>query len=276
MIPKEPKTAVHEELSVFADESADETQSRVFAIAGVVGSEPDWRAAEDRWVERTGGEIFHAADCEHEGKLDLYRDLTQVLATSRLAARAVSLDLVALREYFPAADAEFGYYKCYTMVISWLVENVAAPLNRPLRFTFDRRPAIAHNAQQLYRLATHEIYKDRNLLAEDVTFSSRDNTRIQMADLVARESMKDLDNQIGPTPRKRRKSLLALSGGHVSFAVIGRDFCAGWRAAVDRLESEQSIGAKYENWLATNKIADNWSNRIRFAALVGSADNRNP
>jgi hypothetical protein len=43
-------------LRVFVDESADETQARVFAVAGVVGEEHVWQAAERAWVDRTGGE----------------------------------------------------------------------------------------------------------------------------------------------------------------------------------------------------------------------------
>ncbi len=51
-------------LSVFGDESADETQQRVFAVAGVIGSEGAWAELEAKWVTRNGGIPFHAADCE--------------------------------------------------------------------------------------------------------------------------------------------------------------------------------------------------------------------
>jgi hypothetical protein len=53
-------------LSVFGDESADETKQRVFAVAGVVGNEDQWAALEAAWIARTGGIPFHAKDCESD------------------------------------------------------------------------------------------------------------------------------------------------------------------------------------------------------------------
>ena len=49
-------------LSVFGDESADETKQRVFAMSGVFGLESEWLRAESAWTALTKGEVFHAAD----------------------------------------------------------------------------------------------------------------------------------------------------------------------------------------------------------------------
>src|SRR2546425_12783756 len=51
-------------LKVFGDESADETRSRVFAVAGVIGSEAEWQLAMRDWLRRTRGMSFHANECE--------------------------------------------------------------------------------------------------------------------------------------------------------------------------------------------------------------------
>ena len=53
-------------LSVFGDESSDEKKQRVFAVAGVIGSEEMWNAIEPRWVSRTGGIPFHANNCDSD------------------------------------------------------------------------------------------------------------------------------------------------------------------------------------------------------------------
>ena len=65
------------------NESTDAKQSRVFAVAGVVGQEHVWQAAERSWVERTGGVVFHATDCEYRKDLELYKDLIQILSRER-------------------------------------------------------------------------------------------------------------------------------------------------------------------------------------------------
>ena len=43
-------------LKVFGDESADETKSRVFAVAGVIGNEDEWQLAMREWLRRTRGQ----------------------------------------------------------------------------------------------------------------------------------------------------------------------------------------------------------------------------
>ena len=53
-------------LTVFGDESSDETGSRVFAVAGVIGRQEEWDELEKVWLKRTGGVIFHAADCDSD------------------------------------------------------------------------------------------------------------------------------------------------------------------------------------------------------------------
>lgn len=254
-------------LKVFGDESTDETQSRVFAVAGLIGREIDWQAAEREWMRRTGGKIFHATDCEHERNFELYKDLTQILASSRLAGRGVALDLMALREFFPGIPAEIGYYKCFAMVIIWLVEHAAAKLGELIEFTFDARRESGHNASKLYDLIANKTNWTHNIfMGEKIHFSTRENSRIQMADLVAREAMKALDNQIGPVPRAPRKSMLALcTEGHINLGVLDRKYCADWRAAADCIKDEEPIsGASYQTWLNGEKLVDNWSNRFRF------------
>ena len=50
----------------YGDESLDETQDRVCAVAGVVGAVEQWERIEPVWVERTNGIPFHANDCDSD------------------------------------------------------------------------------------------------------------------------------------------------------------------------------------------------------------------
>jgi len=79
-------------LSVFADDSSDETQQRTVAVAGIIASEEEWNRLDRIWLERTGGIPFHATDCEsdrgayagycHLDNKNLYKDLATILARS--------------------------------------------------------------------------------------------------------------------------------------------------------------------------------------------------
>src|SRR5438876_11140851 len=81
-------------LSVYGDESSDERQQRVFAVAGLIGSEEMWERLEAQWLERTHGIPFHANNCDsdrgdyentpHKENKALYRDLTTLLSDSGL------------------------------------------------------------------------------------------------------------------------------------------------------------------------------------------------
>jgi hypothetical protein len=192
--------------SVFGDESADEAKQRVFAVSGVIGNAEEWEKTEEEWTHRTEGEDFHATDCEYEKKFDLYRDLAQILATSGVAGLAVSLDLIAFRELLPTALPDAGYYQCLSKVISshtgnaqqWN-ERVDATLDCgdpkiQLEFTFDHRIESEVNAGSLYSSFLNQPeWKDSQLFAtQQISFDSRKNPRVQMADMVAREAMKDL------------------------------------------------------------------------------------
>lgn len=250
-------------LSVFVDESTDATQSRVFAVAGVVGLEHVWQAAERLWVERTGGAVFHATDCEHRKDFELYKDLTQILAGSGLSGYGVALNLLAFKEHFPVMVQDLGYYACLMKVVPFLAER-AEHFGLPIEFTFHRRDASKHNTIELYRdFIQMPGWSAGRFMKDEVCFDSLDNPRVQMADLFARETMKSLDNQLGATQREPRKSMRALCGTRFKIDHLSQEFCAGWFQATDR----SGIGHEYAAWLSANKLDNNVANRIRFMGV---------
>ena len=280
-------------LSCFGDESSDETQSRVFAIATVMGPEHAWVAAQDLWIQRTGGKEFHANLCEseyandpdrtkHKANQALYADLANIIASSDLVGYGVAIDLAAFKELFPGVTTNVAYYKCFTEAVYRTVRTVerggkqAPPPDgfAKVEFTFDRRLETEHNAGVLYdSLANSPEWsgKDRNhVLATKVFFEGSENPRIQIADLVARETMKALDNVIGPVKRPQRKSMTALTSTHkFFFDLYVREYFEGWRAKAEELakaekESSGLCLEGYQDWLARFKRRDNWTNRFRY------------
>ena len=223
--------------SVFGDESQDETKQRVFGVSGIFGSHEEWDTLADDWKRRTGGRIFHAADCEsdhgdfaetsHQDNRELYKDLTILLTKTRFLAYTVSMDLAAYREFFPkATDRNDPYYFCFYAVVEKFsqVNFLSVPLDK-VEFTFDIQMEVEHNASMLYQcMRSLPEWKGYDLLAEKVSYTTRDNPRIQAADLVAREGMKRLDHRIGPV-RRTRRSLLALEQtNRFSFIELGREY----------------------------------------------------
>jgi hypothetical protein len=278
-------------LSVFGDESADETKQRVFAVSGIVGTESEWKLAEQAWVDRTGGKVFHAADCEYEKQFDLYKDLTQILAKGYVAGIGIALDLISLREFLPDILPDAGYYVCFHKVIAAMAqmardwnERVAAnpecgDEQVQLEFTFDHRIESKQNAGRLYSTFINQPeWKNSIILDTKIAFESREKPHIQMADLIAREAMKDLDRQIGPNTFPERKSKIALKEkDHFKFVGLDRDYCKLWRDRMSTLEVESGISRKgYARWLSDrgrvqdNRPHDNWSNRALYLAWLDS------
>jgi hypothetical protein len=278
-------------VSVFGDESADETKQRVFAVSGVVGTEKEWGLAVSAWNERTNGKIFHAAHCEteyandsdprkHKDNLLLYKDLTQILAQSYLVGSTVALDLVSYREFFSDIKEGVEYYKCFTDLIAGLT-RMARSLNETaspedavkLEFTFDHRKETEAGAGMLYSALINEpVWASASLLDTKISFECRTNPRIQMADLLAREAMKDLDRIVSKSGKEPRKSKQALDQtGKFIFVKRDREYCQQWAAMMEQMQTDSGITKEgYIQWLKdTGRVQndrphDSWTNRFRY------------
>ncbi len=285
-------------LRVFVDESGDEKGRRVSAVAGVIGSDEEWSAAESAWVSRTRGKIFHAAECEskhsgrpkshaHRESLNLYRDLTQITAGSPVAGIGVALDLTAHRELFGPGPRGLGYFKCLSDILEQLtalsaefsaqVPSSTHPRDEPvsLEFTLDSREESNRVADSLYSaFVSQPEVKARfeHLAGSKFLFDSRANPRIQMADLLARETMKELDRRITGIPPRPRASYAALCQAN-KFIFLFRDraYCREWRRNKDAIEEHWQMSPRdYAAWLVrtgrfqNGRAHDNMKNRFDY------------
>jgi len=275
-------------LSVFGDESADETKQRVWAVCGLIGNDDEWKAAIEVWASITDGQEFHAAECEREGNHDLYKKLTQCLVNGPLAGISYALNLVAYRDAFGESFPVRGYYKCLKDVVNQTailarkfndnVPNLEYPDDEPvtLEFTFDHRIESEGNVGSLYQAFINQPeWENEGIFGTKISFDCRTNPRIQMADLFAREAMKDLDRQITGIPPSPRKSYLALKdSGKFLFEVRDREYCEEW-ARRSQIEAERTIEG-YINWLIetgriqNGRVHDNLTNRCTYFALLDS------
>lgn len=246
-------------LSVYGDESADGKEERVFAVAGVMGWESDWQKAEAKWIERTGGEVFSAAKCEHQKKFDLYRDLTVILAEN-LGGYGAALDLAAFRRTFPQVpNLDQGFYGCFMRVVHLLTET-ATTHKESIEFTFHHRQKSEFNTGQLYdAIVNMPEWEANSFMSQTISFTSDKNPRIQMADLVARETMKGLDNQLLGFPPREYMKILCARG--FKMHILGKEYCAGWKIETD---NDPELAQLLADFLNKNRLIDNPSNRIRF------------
>jgi len=268
---------------VYGDDSADEKQERVCAVAGVVGTILAWRSIERQWIVREDGIEFHAKDCDsdqgdfkkfsHNDNKQLYRDLTTLIAESHLHGYGLAIDLMAASRHFPKA-ADFAYYRCFLRVMQ-MMKNCAKANKEVADFTFDMRMQSEHNAGLLYGITKEYEPEWSPHLAEKVTFEfARKNPRIRVADLVAREVMKALDNQIGPVKREIRKSWKAL---HDTGRFHAEAFSEDWFADLKKhyAELEKTVGfceQDYMNWLSARKRQHNVTNMFLFVRDMSKRD----
>lgn len=260
---------------VYGDESMDETKQRVCAVAGVVGTELGWQAIQHKWLARTDGIPFHANNCDsdfgdyvgtpHEENKALYRDLAIMLAESGLGGWGMAIDLAAHRREFPESP-DLSYYKAFLSVVE-AMKNCAANNGEIADITFDTRMESEHNAGLLYAGARENEPEWRPFLGSKVSFeSSKDNPRIQVADLLAREAMKALDNVVGPKKRGIRKSWAALSEtGRFHVDALSDDWFADLKRHMPQLEEKTGLHkGDYLEWLKVRNRQHNVTNLIHF------------
>lgn len=267
--------------SVFGDESADESHSRVFAVSGIFGSESDWHSLKEAWIDRTGGRIFHAVDCEtNQGDFavtsetenkTLYKDLTQLLCRSKLMGCSHAVDLSGWRNAFPGtldAGSDISYYTCFRNVVQECGDLALLSIpQEKVEFTFDQRPESNYNAGILYDyMAKLKSWPASSYLQEKISFASRKYVGIQAADLIARETMKHLDNIVGPVARPTRRSYTALSETkRFKFSFFNEQWFADFRRDFPNVASSSGVDFKeYQTWLDECGLIDNISNRHRY------------
>jgi hypothetical protein len=272
-------------LSVFGDESSDQKQERVFAVSGVCGSSDEWEKAVAGWVAITKGEEFHAADWEMAGQFKEYMELAEFIGSCGLIAGfSVALDLVAFTEVFAAPLRDTGYYQCFTKVMEIHASNTLQWNDRvrcdpsfreppiELEFTFDHRKVSEGNAGTLYTAFINlPEWKDASILSSKVSFDCRTNPRIQIADLVAREAMKELDRKICDPSQRQREPYLSLERREAfRFIELRKQYCL----ALQDLTESSGEEPRYWDWLRrtgrvqNGKLHDNFGNRFQYQIYV--------
>ena len=289
-MPREPFT-----LKLYCDESADGTQNQVFAIGAVIGTEEEWARPVLEWLRATRGLPFHAADCEskfaydpdpqkHLDNLALYKRVTTVLAESPLVGIAVALDLQATHACLPEVPGDIGYTKCFSDIVRCAGEmaqrfNAQYPDEQVrVQFTFESRRETDGTGRAVYdALSSLPEPSDASVFSPRVAFEPKGNVCLEMADLLAREAMKEFQRKLSASSRPQRRSFQALANasrdGTPKFIWVEHDraFCEQWRKRVDSVEGHEDR-KDYAQWLEANGLSDGQANRARFYNWIEHRD----
>lgn len=273
-------------LTTYGDDSYDEMQSRVCAVAGVLGRRDDWDALEKEWLDRTNGVVFHAVDCEsdrgvyrnipHRENQKLYEDLTKIIARSRVFGVGHAIDIAQHNTIFPDLLPDSVYFWCFRRVVLGCAEHTSFCVPREqVEFVFDHHVDREYNAATMYRhMTVAPEWPNREFLADKISFACRRTVGIQVADLVAREGMKELDNAVGPKSRAKRESLLALlRTGRFQFSMYGQEYFASLRRHIKKEEDDPQSPMKralYAEWLVKKKLIDTHSNKLKYVEQLPS------
>jgi hypothetical protein len=262
-------------LTVYGDESHDEKRKRVFAVGGLLGGQEDWDLLRIAWEKRTGGNPFHAADCESNARQykensdpenkRLYKDLTQLLVKSKLMGFGTALCLPDYNTAFRHDLPDEPYFWCMSEVIRYfgLLAHLSIPRER-IKFLFDRKTEIEHNAASIYSyILSKPEWMLRPYLEDQIGFSSRESVGVQAADLVARETMKHLDNRMAAVRRRTRQSFAALGAtGRFRFRFYEQDVFEAMKRKM--ADMDMPTIPEYLEWLRQFNLTDNASNRIKY------------
>lgn len=251
---------------VFGDESADEKAKIVFAVAALVGADSVWDSAVSEWISVTEGREFHAAEWEHEWGRDSYVQLARVIQSSGLRGQGVAIDLCAFRGAFPDLKTQdYAYHKCFIEVVDRLVKISAEQGYKDLNFTFDGRQGQGTTGLLYECLRTQREWADALSFAENISFANRKNPRIQMADLVARETMNGFLSTVNNGPYRQAFKCLGSSEQRIWFNFLLEDYFSQWRDHLPELERATGLYShEYFAWIKRKNMQDNLNSRIMY------------
>ena len=247
-----------------------------------------WNPLNQAWRTRTGGVPFHAADCESGygdyrlvdpvERTQLPLDLAQILAKSGIIGYGIGIDLVGCRRAFPDMLADHTYYSAFLRTVDFLVARARAMnSNEPVKIVLDRHQRTEHNTGLLYKYASEDgRWQDESVLSDRLSFASRDEIGIQVADLWVREFMKYFDGHLFSDQYVARPQCqVLLDTGRFGGDLQCAEYFDDMKVKMPILEAQTGMGReRYISWLKRKRRQDNQSNRIVYMMEVAAEDRK--
>jgi hypothetical protein len=263
----------------YGDDGSDAKQERVAGVSIIAGYEEWWQDLERQWTVRCNGIPFHATDCcpnppqgDYKGKLthaeanEMYRDLTGILASSKLGGIGVGIDIAAFKNTFPNS-LQTCYYRAFMECLLG-VANVAENLKEVCEVTYDISKENEANAAQIYAILRESEERFCRWLHPKVSFASwKDSARLQAADLLVYEAWKATDHAVGPVKRHRKSWEVLRATGRFETFSYGSEWHRDLKTHRDSGDLEKIVGfneSDYLAWLGGKGLVHNVSNIFAF------------
>jgi hypothetical protein len=273
-------------LVAYGDDSSDAAKARVFAAATVVGRQAEWDEFGERWKAVNGDRPFHATDCDcdegefrrtdHRSNKELYARNVRLLASSPFIGSGIAISIADFEELFPGTVSEWPYYLCFASAVSRAahIGRFSIPPEE-VKVIFDRNFDREYNTGRLYDfMVKEERWTVSAYLGSEIAFADHRTTiGIQAADLIARETMKFLENRLAPNPRWTRQSLIELNKvRRFRFEFFGRGRLEALRKATDEITSHPAVDRVYRKWMAHKGLGDSLPTRLKFVNAPDAAE----
>jgi hypothetical protein len=214
----------------YFDDSGDEKKNKFAVVGGVIAYENVWSHFELMWANATYDlkKPFHAADCEAqrgccEGwtvqqSISMMKKLTDIIEETGLGVFGSIISIPEYRAVFPKS----GEYDPYYLAVKHSIINMAY-LGRLSAHDLDFRAISVMHEEGDRTGRVYEIFKEMKLVSswpdakylDGFSIGSKRVNGLQVADLVAREAFKHVDN-LGERPiRKPVKKLKNQTSFHL-------------------------------------------------------------
>jgi hypothetical protein len=246
-------------IQAYIDESIG--KNRTFALGCAIAKDSTWARINHDWkrcLQRKNSQLtrqsrprfsrYHATYCESrlgefEGwdvpeKNAFVAELISIVNRHHVHIVGFTLYLEDLAEFYPQFEKEIekaAYGALATLLFPEIVEQASQISRQPAIKLVYEHGDVTQNMQYAY-----DSMKLNKPFAELFVSVEKDNWKaipLQIADLIAFETMKDRDNQKGAVIRDRRRSLDAILGGKLTGA---KGFHFG-RDGLQRLVSERKV-----------------------------------
>jgi hypothetical protein len=220
-------------LRFYADESYSDT---AFNFGGWLGLESEFSRLESQWLKRIDFERrkhgkferFHATYCnaktgDYQGwsdddKIEHTKALLRIVTRRKVAAVCAGLDRAALLRAYPEEVASDPLESAYNLTVKQLMMMIARYVKKDSGY----RVAIVHDwAGARYNAVIQEAFsrmredarwRDRDLFISCTPLQWQDCVLLQVADMIAFDTRKLLDQTIIRSSPQMRRSLEALLG----------------------------------------------------------------
>jgi hypothetical protein len=203
---------------------------------------------------------------------NLYRDLTTILAESKVGGIAIAIDLIAQHEVFPNS-LELAYYRAFLECLA-STAVCAKNMGEVAELTFDISTENEYNAGLLYKTMRDGDPELLEWLHPKISFvPAKESARAQTGDLLAYEAWKALDHTVGRVKRKRKSWEVLRGTGRFETISYSKQWFEDLKRNLGNLENKVGFNQQdYSQWLTDRGRHHDLSNVFQFLDWIRRRD----